>query len=293
MNILVCGANGQLGSDCVAVLSDSHAITGVDIDELDIADAKAVQTTVQDARPDYIINCAAYTNVDGCETDRETAFAVNADGARHLAMAAVATGARMIHVSTDYVFKGDKPLPGAYTESDPVNPVSVYGQSKADGEQAVMAADPASTIVRTAWLYGTDGKNFLKTMLRLALQNPCKPITIVADQFGSPTWSYTLARQIDTLIAKGGSGIYHATGEGYCSWHDFAAYFLKKMDVLHAITPCTTAEYPTPANRPANSILANQRLTEQGINHMQNWQDDVDQFVDRHRQTLLEMCKPG
>ena len=290
MNILLCGAKGQLGTDCIAVLSNDHAITAVDIDELDITAPAAVQAAVETARPGIIINCAAYTDVDGCESNRDTAFAVNADGPKNLAEAACAAGARLLHVSTDYVFNGHRPVPDAWSESDPVNPASVYGQSKAAGEEAVLAVDAQNIVLRTAWLYGISGKNFLKTMLRLALNNPCKEITVVADQFGSPTWSYTLARQIKALITAGGSGIYHATGEGYCSWHDLAAYFLKKMDVLHAITPCTTAEYPTPAPRPANSILANHRLSEQGINRMQNWQDDVDQFIDRHRQTLLEMC---
>ncbi|MDY6822526.1 MAG: dTDP-4-dehydrorhamnose reductase [Thermodesulfobacteriota bacterium] len=289
MNILLCGAKGQLGTDCIAVLSDDHAITAVDIDELDIAAPASVHAVVEAARPGVIINCAAYTDVDGCEINRETAFAVNADGPANLADAARAVGATLLHISTDYVFNGDRAVPEAWTETDPVNPVSVYGKSKAAGEKAVLAADTQNIVLRTAWLYGISGKNFLKTILRLALNNPCKQITVVADQFGSPTWSYTLARQIKILITSGGSGIYHATGEGYCSWHDLAAYFLKKMDVLHAITPCTNAEYPTPAPRPANSILANHRLSEQGINQMQNWQDDVDQFIDRHRQTLLEM----
>lgn len=289
MKILLCGARGQLGIDCISALSDDYAITAVDIDELDIADSKAVMAAVEANAPGMILNCAAYTDVDGCESQREMAFAVNARGPENLARAASAAGIPLIHISTDYVFRGDKPFPEAYTEYDPVDPVSVYGQSKAAGETAVMAADPENIILRTAWLYGISGRNFPKTMLHLALKNPCNPITVVADQFGSPTWSRTLARQIKALITAGGSGIYHATAEGYCSWHDFAAYFLKKMDVLHAITPCTTAEYPTPAPRPANSILANQRLTQQGINRMQNWQDDVDAFVDRHRQSLLEM----
>ncbi|ABW68329.1 dTDP-4-dehydrorhamnose reductase [Desulfosudis oleivorans] len=292
MKLLLCGANGQLGKDCMRHFAHGWDIVPVDVDELDITDPAAVQDMVGDHRPDLILNCAAFTAVDACETEQDTAFAANAGGPENLAQAAQKRGCRLVHISTDYVFDGERPVPEAYIETDPPDPVSVYGRSKLAGEQAVLETGSANTVVRTAWLYGMGGKNFLKTMLGLALKNPCTPITVVADQFGCPTWSDTLALQLKVIAEKGGGGIYHATGQGYCSWHDLAAYFLKRMDVLHAISPCTTADYPTPARRPKNAILKNRRLETENLLVMRNWQDDVDDFVDMHRQQLLEACLP-
>ncbi len=293
MKILICGAYGQLGSDCVSVFSEDHEVAACHKDELDIADIAAALEAVRNIEPDWIVNCAAYTAVDACESNRETAWLMNAKGPANLATAADTVDCRLLHVSTDYVFDGSNSPPQAYVEDDPVNPQSAYGESKAAGEQAVLHNGAGNCVVRTAWLYGRHGNNFLKTMLGLALKNPCQTVRVVADQFGSPTWSATLAAQIKALVEFGGSGIYHATAEGYGSWHDLAVYFLKRMGLMHAITPCSTEEYPTPAARPKNSILENSRLKAAGIHIMPDWQDDVDAFVEKWRQELMEECLPG
>ena len=173
-------------------------------------------------------------------------------------------------------------------EEDAAAPLSYYGQTKLEAERAVMEELDRCIIVRTAWLYGRHGQNFLKTMLRLALSKPTPRLRVVNDQFGSITWTYRLAEQLAEIIAKGDYGIYHATSEGYASWFEVAAYFLKKMGISAQITPCTTAEYPTPARRPRNSILENQRLKVEGINLMRPWQTDLDEFVRINRDFLIQ-----
>jgi len=288
MKILITGAKGQLGKDCQQVLQASHALRSVDLDELDIADARAVDTMVHDFGPDIILNCAAFTNVDACETQREPAWKVNVQGPQNLAQSAEKHNARLVHISTDYVFSGRKKVPQAYVEMDAPDPVSYYGHTKLEGEKAVKQATGNHLIVRTAWMYGFQGHNFLKTMLRLTQKNPRKTITVVNDQFGSPTWSYTLALQLEKLIQVNVTGIYHATAEGYCTWYELARYFLEKIEAAHQMTPCTTEEYPLPAQRPKNSILENERLKKEGLHRMTDWRKDLDTFIDRFGQRLLK-----
>jgi len=282
--ILIIGHKGQLGTDCMSVISGT---TGIDLPEIDIADRFQCLEKLDSIKPDVLVNCAAYTAVDACETD-PTCWRVNADGPKHLAEWAEANNAFFVHVSTDYVFSGDKPLYEACVETDVPAPVSEYGRSKLAGEQAILDSGAESAILRTAWLYGANGKNFLKTMLRLALQNPERALRVVNDQIGSPTWSYTLARQIATAIDAKATGVFHATSEGYCSWFDLANSFLSKMDVPFCMQPCTTAEYPTPARRPANSILENEALKRQKLNAFQEWNDELTCFVEENRSQLLE-----
>jgi len=195
---------------------------------------------------------------------------------------------RLFHISTDYVFDGKKAIPTPYTEGEEPAPVSIYGKTKLGGETAVKSICPKHVIIRTAWLYGISGKNILKTFLRLALERKDHTIKVVNDQFESPTWSYRLAFQIQNLIDSESSGTYHATSEGYCSWYDLAAHFLKKMGVPHQVEPCTSEEYPTPSTRPKNSILENHRLKEAGINLMAHWKNDVDEFVALYKERLLK-----
>jgi dTDP-4-dehydrorhamnose reductase len=259
----------------------------VDLDELDITDVSEVEAVARDFGADVMINCAAFTRVDECETEKELACKVNVDGPGNLAAAAKKQGAQLIHISTDYVFDGRKKAPEAYTEQDDPGPISYYGVTKLAAEEAIRRITDNHIILRTAWLYGIRGQNFLKTMLTLALKDPQREIKIVNDQFGSPTWSYRLALQIEKLLESGGNGTYHATSEGYCTWYGLAAYFLGKMGVPHSFVPCTTEEYPTPAARPMNSILENRRLKEAGINLMQGWKSDVDEFVSRFRERLI------
>ncbi len=288
MKVLICGGNGQLGWDCQRVFGKENEVAAYDLPELDITDKGRVDAVVTGFMPDVVINCAAYTQVDKCETEIELARLVNVDGPGFIAEACKAVNAAMVHISTDYVFDGAKEPPDAYTERDEVNPLSVYGKTKLEGERRVAQITDNHIIVRTAWLYGINGSNFLKTMLRLAMLNPEKQIKVVDDQFGSPTWSLRLALQLERLVQIKGQGIYHATAEGYCSWYELAVYFLKQIEVPFNIVPCTTADYPTAAKRPANSILENARLKRSDNNRMTGWRYGVDHFTARFGQQLID-----
>jgi dTDP-4-dehydrorhamnose reductase len=287
MKILICGSDGQLGSDCVQVLQEPHEVFALTLNELDITSSSDVDKVIGKYVPDIILNCAAYTAVDACETERESAWKVNVEGPKNLASCVTKYGGLLIHISSDYVFDGRKKPPEPYVEDDEPNPLSCYGRTKLEGEVAVMQTTDRYIILRTAWLYGIHGRNFLKTILKIALRNPDEKLKVVNDQFGSPTWSYRLALQIAELIEKNGRGTYHATAEGYCTWYELAGYFLGEMGVQHSLIPCTSEEYPTPAIRPRNSILENQRLKKADINLMKNWSHDVDQFVSNFQEQLL------
>ncbi len=286
MKILITGAKGQLGQDCAAVLRNKYDVTAVDVDELDIVSASTVDAAVLSLQPEIIVNCAAFTLVDACESQAEAAWQVNTDGPANLAAAAVKTGARLIHISTDYVFDGKKPVPEAYIESDPTHPVSVYGKSKLAGEERIMGKTDNFIILRTAWLYGLNGKNFIRTILGKVLNEPQTRLRIVNDQYGSPTWSYRLAMQIDRLLTTSARGVYHASSEGYCTWYDLTKALIKALDLSAQVTPCTTEEYPTPAARPRNSILENKHLKSEDLNVMRNWQSDLQEFIKTHGHEL-------
>ena len=288
MKIMITGGTGQLGGDCVEVLEQRYEIVSLGSKDLDITSRTAVERLIREIAPQFILNCAAFTKVDDCETKRDLAQKVNVEGPRNLGAAAKIQGAQLIHISTDYVFDGTKKVPESYTEQDGTNPISYYGVTKLEAEEAVRKETDNHMIFRTAWMYGIRGQNFLKTMLRLALGDPEREIKVVGDQFGSPTWSYRLAQQIAKMIESGGQGTYHATSEGYCTWYELATGFLDKMGVPHSFTPCTTEEYPTPAARPMNSILENQRLKEAGLNVMEDWQNDVSEFIHRFKDRLIK-----
>ena len=289
MKLLITGAKGQLGTDCLDVFSDLPGLIGVDLPEVDLSDRVQCMTCLDRLQPEIIVNCAAYTAVDACETD-PSCWKANADLPGHLAEWVEANKAFLVHVSTDYVFSGDKPLFESSVESDPPNPISEYGRSKLAGEQAIAEKTERFAVLRTAWLYGAHGKNFLKTMLRLTLQNPDKEFKVVADQYGSPTWSYTLARQIRAVAEQKAAGIFHASSEGYCSWYDLACAFLDELNVEHRFIPCTTEEFPTPTKRPANAILENAHAKELGINQFRDWKDELKDFVKAHGDAVLRDC---
>jgi dTDP-4-dehydrorhamnose reductase len=291
MNLLITGGNGQLGRDCFQVFKDRFQTTCVDIEDADITNPEQVDTMVTQTRPDIIVNCAAFTAVDACETQRDAAWAVNAVGPQNLAVSARKNKALLVHISTDYVFNGRKPPTDSYIETHIPSPLSHYGRSKLSGERAVINNTDNFMILRTAWLYGFHGHNFLKTILKKTVNSPETRLKIVNDQFGSPTWSWRLALQIDHLIKNKGQGLYHASSEGSSSWYEFAVYFLEKLNIPANIVPCTTEEYPTPAVRPACSILENRRLKNENLNIMRHWQKDLDDYVRQYGDRLVAECR--
>jgi dTDP-4-dehydrorhamnose reductase len=273
MRILITGGGGMLGLDVLRAAEEAgHEGVSLPRAQLDITDSVAVTDAVSEARPDAVINCAAWTNVDGAESEPEQATAVNGAGAGHVAAAASAAGAWVIHVSTDYVFDGQKT--GPYVESDPVGPLSTYGHSKLEGERAVAAATPdGHTIVRSAWLFGTGGKCFPKTILRAASERP--ELAVVADQIGCPTFTGHLARALVSLAELRTLGVLHLTGAGQCSWCEFAAAIVAAGGLDCPVRPISTDEYPTPARRPSNSVL----VSERGAPALPDWRAGLQQFV--------------
>lgn len=257
MNILVTGANGQLGREMQrlgAVSPNNYIFT--DVAELDVTDAGAVLRAAEQTRAEAIVNCAAYTNVERAEEDEATADLLNRLAPANLAAAAAATGATLIHISTDYVFDGTAHLP--YAEQAPTAPLGVYGRTKLAGEQVVAASGCSHLILRTAWLYSAFGNNFLKTMLRLTAER--ESLSVVFDQIGTPTYAGDLALAIFSVIEggqlRGNEGIYHFSDEGACSWYDFAVEIAAAVGHDKCrIAPCHTAEYPSKAPRPAYSVL--------------------------------------
>jgi dTDP-4-dehydrorhamnose reductase len=273
MRILITGAGGMLGLDASrAAEQDGHEVVSLARGQLDVTDRAAVAETIGGARPDAVIHCAAWTDVDGAESEPQQAAAVNGPGAGHVAAAAAAVGAWVVHVSTDYVFDGEKSAP--YVESDPVAPMSAYGRSKLDGERAVAAAAPEShTIVRTAWLFGAGGKCFPKTILRAASERP--ELTVVCDQVGCPTFTGHLAAALVELTARRTPGVLHVAGAGHCSWHEFATAIVAAGELDCPVRPISTAEYPLPARRPANSVL----ISERGAPELPDWRAGLAAFM--------------
>jgi dTDP-4-dehydrorhamnose reductase len=263
VRLLVTGAQGMLGRDVHrAAQRAGHEQILVSRPELDITDERAVLAFFERERPQATINCAAWTDVDGAESNAETARAVNADGAGILARAAALTGTALLHISTDYVFDGIAPLddagkPRPYVESDPTGPRSVYGETKLAGERLVLEASSDHTVVRTAWLYGVDGRNFVETMLRLAGERDA--VQVVDDQVGSPTWSGHLAPALVGLLERGVSGIVHLTGAGHVSWNGFAREIFRQAEVDCRVQAITSEQTARPAPRPAWSAMASER----------------------------------
>ncbi len=291
MNILITGAGGQLGHDCIRVMQPGHTVHGYTSKQLDITSPEQVRQTIQSVRPEVVVNCAAYTAVDACESKEDICRAINEHGAANLATTCAAENCRFIHISTDYVFDGNRQVPEPYSEQDQVSPLSAYGRSKLAGEQKIARRMDNFLILRTAWLYGMGGNNFLKIMLRLAAADAERTVKVVNDQYGALTWSHTLARQILAVLDSDLTGIAHATAEGCSTWYEGAKYFLEGMGVDFSLTPCTTEEYPTPTRRPGNSILANNRLKENGLHVMQDWQQDIDDFIAACRDDLLQEAR--
>jgi dTDP-4-dehydrorhamnose reductase len=287
MKILLTGAKGQLGSECKEVMKSDYRIVDTDLEEFDITNWDTVIMTISQVSPDIIFNCAAFTNVDECESKKVESERINVEGPRNLAQGAARYEKLIVHISSDFVFDGRKRVPQPYFEDDPMNPLSFYGITKMESELAVKQNASRYILIRTGWLYGIRGDNFIKRILARAIQKDQGCLRVVNDQFGSPTWSFRLAQQIKLLIDKGKEGMYHATSEGYCSKYEWAKYLLERVGIKIPVVPCISDEYPTPAKRPLNSILENRQLKTEGINIMANWQKDLDTFLDIHGDTLL------
>jgi dTDP-4-dehydrorhamnose reductase len=281
MRILVTGKNGQVGNSLVSQLATLPDVKFLALgrDDLDITDAEHVTKIVSEFKPNIVINAGAYTAVDKAESDIDTAYAVNCLGPKNLALAAAQVNAVMMHISTDYVFAGDKQ--GLYCETDPVNPQGVYGRTKLEGEQAVAQACPAHIILRTAWVFSEHGNNFVKTMLRLAQTRDV--LGVVGDQFGGPTYAGDIAAALISIahsLNNGGTGygVYHYSGAPQVSWQQFAVAIFNAAEKQHVITSpitvnaITTADYPTPAKRPANSTLDCSKIKNSFAIEPSNWQ---------------------
>ncbi len=274
MKIVVTGANGQLGREIAGRYGDQHQLVLTDVDNLDITDYEAVREFLTAIKPAAVIHCAAYTNVDGAESDREGAFRVNAAGTRNLAAGCRDLAARMVYISTDYVFDGETDRP--YRENDVPHPLNVYGTTKLQGENFVREIAPRHYILRTAWLYG-EGKNFVRTMLKLARERDS--LQVVNDQIGTPTYTKDLATAIFKLLAADAYGTYHASNNGAASWYDFAVKIFELAGVKTPVAPVPTAAFPRPARRPKYSVLENYRLAGTVGDPMRPWEEALADYL--------------
>jgi dTDP-4-dehydrorhamnose reductase len=275
MRVTLFGASGLLGQDLVRELNrEQNQLTAFSVEDADLRDHARVRDLVRDSRPEWVLLLAAYTDVDGCESNRALAFAVNCDGAVNVAEAARDAGSRLLFVSTDYVFDGSKRSP--YQTGDPRNPTSVYGESKARAEERLTDILPEVCIARTSWLFGHYGKCFPATILKLASTRP--EISVVNDQCGSPTFTVDLASALVRLCRASAHGIVHVTNSGNCTWYEFAAEIVRMSGLPTAVKPVTTAEFPRPARRPAYSVLSPDSLHAYNI-HLPEWRDALRRYL--------------
>ena len=278
MKVLVTGANGQLGQDVMKQLQDSgYEAVATSIESFDLSLIGDIADWIAEYNADWVVNCAAYTQVDKAEEDVELAFRINRDAAKEIASGVAHTQGKLLHISTDYVFDGKKSSP--YKEDDDTNPLSVYGRSKLEGEHEIKKILPNAIILRTAWIFGEHGNNFIKTILRLALDK--KELRVVNDQVGSPTWTVDIAKAISVLMGNNEQGVYHFTSDGEASWYEVACevidlarqlnYDIKTENIL----PISTDEYPTLAARPAYSVLSNAKIKEIMTSGIPGWKNSL------------------
>ena len=276
MKVLVTGVNGQLGYEIVKELNNKGYtdILAVDKDEMDITNKDMVNNVIKNYHPDVIFHCAAWTAVDKAEDEKEACYNVNVNGTKYISEAAKEIDAKLIYISTDYVFDGTKE--GLYEIDDEVNPKSVYGETKYEGEELVRQNNLKHFIVRISWVFGINGNNFIKTMLKLAETR--NELTVVADQFGSPTYTVDLAKLLVEMSETEKYGTYHANNEGYCNWAEFAEYIFKVNNKEVNVKHITSEEYPQKAYRPRNSKLSKQSLDDNGFNRLPSWENAVERY---------------
>jgi len=271
----------MLGRDLTAHLAARHQVVPEELPEVDITDLDLVQRTFDSTKPEVVIHTAAFTSVDNCEHWPDLAFHVNAEGTRNVAVACRQASLPMLYVSTDYVFDGQKPTP--YGEDDRPNPLNVYGQSKLQGERYVTELLEAAWIVRTSWLFGPLGKNFVRTILQRAHRG--ESLRVVDDQVGAPTYTMDLAEKLEQIVVRGSPGIYHVTNRGYCSWFEFAQEILRQTALSHVrVFAILTSASDRPALRPRNSRLAHTRLESEGLGLLPAWQDALTRYLLREGQ---------
>lgn len=275
MKVLVTGVKGQLGYDVMRELNKRNIeAIGCDLGEFDLTNREQTIDYIVAAHPDAVVHCAAYTAVDKAEDDREVCYNVNVLGTRYVREAAEKIGAKLVYFSTDYVFGGEGETP--WKPDDTPSPVNYYGETKYLGEKEVTAY-PKSFIFRISWVFGVNGKNFVRTMIRLGKEKT--ELNVVADQIGSPTYTYDLAKLVVDAIATEKYGVYHATNEGYCSWFEFASRIMEEAGLNCVVKPVTSAEYPTRAKRPHNSRMDKSSLTENGFSLLPPWQDALKRYL--------------
>lgn len=276
MRVLVTGVKGQLGSDIAAELKlRAEECIGADIADFDITDRGATVGAIKKYMPDCVIHCAAFTDVNGAEEKRGLCERINVLGTENVALACAETGAKLIYISTDYVFNGEGMRP--YEPDDERDPINFYGMTKSLGEDKVRSICPKHFIVRTSWVFGKNGTNFVKTMLRLGEQ--MEGLTVVDDQIGSPTYTPDLARLLCDMAATERYGTYHATNEGFCSWYDFAKKIMELGGIGCNIKPIASKDYPSPAKRPQNSRLSKEKLVQNGFYKLPPWEDALKRFI--------------
>lgn len=276
MKILVTGVKGQLGYDVVQE-GESRGLEmfGTDVDNMDITDAGQVKRVIEECKPDAVIHCAAYTAVDAAEDNQELCGKINVDGTRNIVKVCKDMGIPMMYFSTDYIFDGQGE--NFWKEDDPKKPLNVYGQTKYESELVVQELIEKYFILRISWVFGVNGNNFIKTMLRVGPQ--CGEVGVVADQIGSPTYTYDLAKLVIDMIQTDKYGIYHVTNEGICSWYEFACEIFKQAGLDVKVNPLTTAEYPAKAARPFNSRMSKDKLINAGFKMLPSWQDGLKRYL--------------
>lgn len=277
MRILITGAGGMLGYALAPALAPAHQVTGLDIADCDIRDRDAVRKTFRAHRPELVMHLAAYTDVDGCELDARRADECNGEGARNVAQACKELGATMLYMSTDYVFDGNQDQ--AYNEDAPPNPINAYGRSKLQGERHVQALLDRYFIVRTSWLFGPQGRNFVATILGVAKQG--RELRVVNDQRGSPTYTRHLASKLSQLAGTKQYGVYHITGSGSCSWFEFARAIVDLGGFRDVpVAPISSDQCGRPARRPANSVLENRRISSEGLGLLPHWMEGLGSYIE-------------